>query len=89
MSRVVLVAVPVPALDLLSYEVPVTLPYPEAGMRVLVPLGSRVLTGCVVSSAGESGSSTGASLKPLLDVLDSEPLLPVEVIELALSLIHI
>ena len=83
MSRVVLVAVPVPALDLLSYEVPVTLPYPEAGMRVLVPLGSRVLTGCVVSSAGESGSSTGASLKPLLDVLDSEPLLPVEVIELA------
>ena len=83
MSRVVLVALPVPALDVLSYAVPENCPYPDIGTRVLVPLGQRVLTGCVVGRSGDSHISAGVPLKPLLEVLDVEPLLPVEVIELA------
>jgi primosomal protein N' (replication factor Y) len=83
MSRVVSVAVPVPALDLLSYEVPEELPFPTVGARVLVPLGTRVVTGCVVTRWDEAQPTTTA-LKPLLDVLDSEPMLPAEVVELAL-----
>lgn len=48
MQRVVSVVVPVPALDRLDYEVPPALPVPSPGTRVLVPLGTRVVTGCVV-----------------------------------------
>ena len=48
MQRVVSVVVPVPALDRLDYEVPSALPVPAPGTRVLVPLGARVVTGCVV-----------------------------------------
>ena len=46
--RLVRVAVPVPALDSLTYSVPDDAPTPVVGARVLVPLGPRVLTGCVV-----------------------------------------
>ena len=53
---------------------------PVAGARVLVPLGTRTVTGCVVSSAAEGERD----LKDLIDVLDAEPFLPPEVIELAL-----
>ena len=77
MSRVVSVALPVPALDVLSYAVPENCPYPDIGTRVLVPLGQRVLTGCVVGRPGDSHISAGVPLKPLLEVLDVEPLLPV------------
>ena len=81
MSRVVSVAVPVPALNLLSYEVPEDLPLPQIGVRVLVPLGTRVVTGCVV---GRTADPAVLTLKPLVDVLDSEPMLPAEVVDLAL-----
>ena len=46
--RLVRVAVPVPALDSLTYSVPDEFPMPPIGARVLVPLGSRVMTGCVL-----------------------------------------
>ena len=81
MPREVSVAVPIPGLDLLSYDVPTELPLPQIGARVLVPLGTRVVTGCVVGRA--AGSATTA-LKPLLDVLDTEPMLPADVVDLAL-----
>ncbi|MDP7692302.1 MAG: hypothetical protein QGG89_10720, partial [Vicinamibacterales bacterium] len=81
MSRVVSVAVPVPALDLLSYEVPEVLPLPVVGARVLVPVGSRVMTGCVVNRRDEPAVTP---LKPLIDVLDAEAMLPPEVVDLAL-----
>ena len=81
MARVVSVAIPVPALDLLSYDVPEALPLPEIGARVLVPLGTRMVTGCVVRRTDERATS---GLKPLADVLDPEPMLPAEVVDLAL-----
>ena len=44
------VAVPVPALDLLTYRLPEALPVPVAGARVDVPLGARRVTGIVVEA---------------------------------------
>ncbi len=46
----VLVAVPVPGLDLLTYRVPGGVAAPSVGARVLVPLGTRVVTGLVVET---------------------------------------
>ena len=48
MDRLVSVAVPVPAIDVLTYNVPEGLAEPLVGARVLVPLGTRTLTGVVV-----------------------------------------
>jgi primosomal protein N' (replication factor Y) len=45
------VAVPVPALDLLTYLVPPDIATPVAGARVVVPLGRRTLTGVVLGDA--------------------------------------
>ncbi|MGB2716727.1 MAG: primosomal protein N' [Vicinamibacterales bacterium] len=42
------VAVPVPALDALTYRVPDGFDIPAIGTRVLVPVGKRVMTGIVV-----------------------------------------
>ena len=71
--RRVSVAVPVPFLDLLTYSVPDGLPLPAVGARVRVPVGSRVLTGCVVEYPSEP--NTG-ELKDVIEILDRDPLLP-------------
>ena len=81
MPRIVSVVVPVPSLGRLDYEVPPALPVPETGTRVLVPLGARVVTGCVV---GRPPAPASDALKPLRGVLDGEPMLPADVVELAL-----
>ncbi len=49
--RLIQVAVPVPQLDALTYSVPPEFPDPVIGVRVLVPLGKRTLTGVVVSAS--------------------------------------
>src|SRR5262245_58351784 len=74
------VAVPVPFLDLLTYNVPEALPVPSVGARVRVPLGSRTVTGCVVA--------VGAALtdfvapRDVATVVDETPLLPAHTVEL-------
>jgi primosomal protein N' (replication factor Y) len=69
--RFVSVAVPVPAVDALTYRVPDHLPDPVPGARVLVPLGTRVLTGVVVGMQGDgewgmrdAAQGSGASPRP-------------------------
>ena len=76
------VAVPVPQLDLLTYRVPDGLPRPVVGARVVVPLGSRIVTGVVIDDDMPSELAEGA-VKPIRDVLDDEPFVPVDVIALA------
>ena len=91
--RLVRVAVPVPALDGLTYAVPDGMADPLPGARVLVPLGNRVITGCALGpepshasddtpSANDNGTSQLASFKELLDVLDSTAFLPEDVLRL-------
>ncbi len=81
-DRVIQVGVPVPGLDLLSYGVPAELPRPAKGARVVVPLGARTVTGCVVDDA--AAVPAGTRLKDVIRVLDSEPFLPPVVVDLAL-----
>ncbi|HSC29250.1 MAG TPA: primosomal protein N' [Vicinamibacterales bacterium] len=54
--RAVRVAVPVPALDGLTYSVPDGFVDPPPGARVLVPLGNRVVTGCVLPPGSAGGA---------------------------------
>ena len=81
--RLIAVAVPVPALDALTYAVPEGMPLPVVGARVLVPLGSRTLTGIVTADAVEPPEDAGG-VKPIVEVLDSSPFLPPDVVRLAL-----
>src|SRR5687767_7683715 len=84
--RAVQVAVPVPAIDALTYSLPDSLPTPVVGSRVLVPLGKRVLTGVVVGSQGlgarDSGLTEATEVKDVIDVLDDAPFLPADVVKL-------
>jgi primosomal protein N' (replication factor Y) (superfamily II helicase) len=120
--RLLAVAVPVPGLGPLTYDVPEGFPLPPVGARVLVPLGKRTVTGVVLSveargamreerketkeaSALGSSHATPAShlapptsdlelrasrlaprasdIKPLIDILDRDPFLPPDVVDLA------
>ena len=91
MSVLVSVAVPVPFLPALTYRVPDGMPHPEPGSRVIVPLGSRVVTGCVLSmdGAGDDTHATPADgIRDVVECLDVEALLPSEVLELARWVAH-
>jgi len=79
----VLVALPVPQLDLLTYSVPDGVARPVVGARVVVPLGSRTLSGIVVDDHPDPGSCDAADIKPIRAVLDAEPFVPADVIALA------
>jgi primosomal protein N' (replication factor Y) len=80
-DRLVSVAVPIPALDLLTYRVPDHCAVPVRGARVVVPLGRRTLTGIVV---GESPPlKADIDLRDVERVLDDSAFLPGDVLDLA------
>ncbi len=76
------VAVPVPGLGVLSYVVRAGMPRPPKGARVTVPLGSRLVTGCVVDVGLPAPAD--ATLREVVEVLDAEPFLPASIVDLAL-----
>ena len=83
------VAVPVPFLPALTYRVPAGQPTPPRGARVRVPVGSRLVVGCVISveqGVEPSGSPllAGTAMKEVVECVDSEPFLPDAVLDLAL-----
>ena len=84
MDRLVSVAVPVPLLPALTYRVPQSFGPPVAGVRVRVPLGARVVTGCVVGVGGEVEPAAAGDVKDVVECLDEGALLPQEVLRLAL-----
>ena len=75
------VAVPVPFLPLLTYDAPEHTVAPR-GARVLVPLGARQMTGCIVTTDVDAPSSV--EVKPIIEVLDDRAFLTGEVLDLAL-----
>jgi primosomal protein N' (replication factor Y) len=81
-SQVIGVGVPVPGLGLLSYRVPAGVACPPKGARVRVPLGNRIVTGCVVDPHGVAPD--GTTLRDVVEVLDLEAFLPPLVVDLAL-----
>ena len=82
--RLVSVAVPVPFLDVLTYQVPDAVPLPPRGARVIVPLGKRIVTGIVVDPAATIHAGQTDKLRQILEVLDDEAFLPGPVVDLAL-----
>ena len=74
------VAVPVPFLDLLTYNVPDSVAVPPIGARVRVPVGTRTLTGCVVRH--DALVEDGTDVKDIAEAVDREPLLPPSIVEL-------
>ena len=74
------VAVPVPALDLLTYAVPDEAGAPAVGARVVVPLGTRVVTGIVVDTDVEVEPR---GIKPIRHLLDAAAFVPPDVVSLA------
>lgn len=78
------VAVPVPLRQLLTYEVRESLArVPEPGMRVLVRVARRKMTGVVVS-LGPPREGGPKRLLPILEVLDEEPVFPAELLSFVL-----
>jgi primosomal protein N' (replication factor Y) len=78
--RLVRVAVPVPALDALTYCLPDDVDFPPVGARVLVPLGNRLRTGCVLGPA--EPTAIDPDFKNISDILDDEPFVPADVVAL-------
>jgi len=76
------VAVPVPGLDLLTYAVPAGIDPPAVGARVVVPLGSRIVTGIVIERDTRP-VSRDVDVKPIRQVLDSGSFVPPDVVALA------
>jgi primosomal protein N' (replication factor Y) len=76
------VAVPVPGLDLLTYAVPAGVDPPAVGARVVVPLGSRIVTGIVIERDTRP-VSRAVDVKPVRQVLDSGSFVPPDVVALA------
>lgn len=84
MTRFIAVAVPVPTLDLLTYRVPAGTSAPPLGARVVVPIGTRAVTGLVVSYlAAPPPGMTEAGIKPFTKALDDHSFVPTPVVELA------
>jgi primosomal protein N' (replication factor Y) len=77
------VAVPVPTLDLLTYRIPPGTPAPAVGARVVVPIGTRSVTGVVVAIAASAAGLNAADIKMVRDVLDRESFIPPDIVELA------
>lgn len=78
------VAVPVPLRFTLTYLVPT--PWHDEvkpGQRVLVHVGPRRMTGVVIS-VGPAAGERPEKLRPLLEVLDSEPLISEELVSFVL-----
>ena len=84
--RLVSVAVPVPYLDVLTYQVPQGVTPPQRGARVLVPLGKRVVTGIVVNPATnlDVEQTSADKIKDIVEILDDDAFLPAAVVDLAL-----
>jgi len=79
-DRLVSVAVPVPALGLLTYRVPPDQAMPVAGARVVVPLGPRKVTGVAVGQV--SAADVTFKLKDIIQVLDAGAFVPPDVVKL-------
>lgn len=74
------VALPKPVLQTFTYRLPPELREgARPGMRVLVPFGRRKMVGCISALKPETDL---ARVRPVLDVLDPQPLLPPHLLEL-------
>lgn len=75
------VALPLPIDKTFAYRIPPELAmHARPGCRAVVPFGRRIMTGVIVDDQSESISEE--QLRDVLDLPDSEPLLPEEILDL-------
>src|SRR5918996_107936 len=74
------VAVPVPFLDALTYNVPDGLDVPPVGARIRVSVGNRPVTGCVIDHCPDL--QIAHEIKDIEDIVDSEAFLPAHIVDL-------
>lgn len=78
------VALPVPMFALFDYLLPAEVQtMPSIGCRVRVPFGSRDLIGVVLGD-GDAAEVDADKLRTVLEVIDSDPVLPEELMQLLL-----
>ena len=78
-SRFVSVALPLPIgrRNELIYRVPDTLlPRVQAGVRVVVPVSNRKITGIIVGRSSHPGDVHFQKVKDILDIIDEVPIFP-------------
>jgi primosomal protein N' (replication factor Y) (superfamily II helicase) len=88
LTLIVRVAVPIPALDLLTYSIPPGVVPPVVGARVVVPVGSRLVTGIAVEidTHRADGSEEGldsSEVKAIHQVVDADSFVPADLVALA------
>ncbi|HVF31272.1 MAG TPA: primosomal protein N' [Pyrinomonadaceae bacterium] len=80
------VALPLPPRRTFTYALPDNLPRAaKLGSRVIVPFGSRMLTGYIVAMHAELDPELGideGSLKPVVEIADEAPLISDEILDL-------
>ena len=80
-SCLIRVGIAVPLYDGFDYRVPDTMQRPAIGARVSVPFGRREKTGIVLAHP-QTSSLDAKKIKPIHAVLDDEPILSAELLEL-------
>ncbi|MBN2241972.1 MAG: primosomal protein N' [Acidobacteria bacterium] len=84
MPEIVEIAVPVGVRKTFSYSVPAAFrDRIRVGMRVLVPFGSKVLTGYVAGLPAKAEAG-GIRLRPVQELLETQPSIPESLVETAL-----
>ncbi len=77
------IAVPLPIDRLFSYRVPeASVDRARPGVRVLVPFGSRTVTGMIVREGAGDEDLAPDDLKEILDILDPEPAFTEDMLQL-------
>jgi len=78
------IALPVPVNSPFTYVIPEKLiPSADFGFRALVPFGKRMLTGFIIGLRDEPGDVPVSKLKPIVDVIDDEPVFDAHMYSLA------
>ncbi|GAJ04167.1 unnamed protein product, partial [marine sediment metagenome] len=78
------IALPIPINTPFTYSVPSKLSESvEVGRRALVPFGKRLLTGFIIGILSHPGDIPLSKLKPIVDIIDDEPMFDHHMLELA------
>jgi len=78
------VALPIPVNSLFTYKIPPEMESSaETGRRALVPFGKRLLTGFIVGLQDNPGTVPISKIKPIQDIIDSEPVFDSHMLELS------
>lgn len=80
-DRLVDIILPLAIADVYTYRVPEAIPYPQTGMRVLVPLGKKHITG-IVYRHHEGELPEQVKVRDVIQVLDSNPIVTPQQLQL-------